>query len=348
MRSTHLTTLTRKIKPTSIGFPDAGWAIALFRMFRIIFDFVSLTSLESPTPNLLTWFQQWFPNAGWHNFSPGTPGIVGFLVICEFCLIDKLWWDTRLNDLDFAFTVDESGETTFLPPFRHHSLLSVRKKWLREHVVLLMMVNRCNRLFHSSRVKLPLVHMSASWLLVSTYLIWIFEPILILSNNQSNVTLWVLDACLIVGLLPLMIFITASLSFENVQLWFLFREMCVRRNLINAWQIKISIQHSTDLGCAFWWSCLAVSRGRLLALGNPWIVFDTFITKSHKSSAGKASIRKPASSDVISDSVELTLKFAFCSSNWLVQMFCFRKMHKNSPWCGCWVFKISCKIGVWK
>ena len=34
-----------------------------------------------------------------------------------------------------------------------------------------------------------------------------------LSNNQSRATLWVLDTCLIVGILPLMIIlITASLS----------------------------------------------------------------------------------------------------------------------------------------
>ena len=36
---------------------------------------------------------------------------------------------------------------------------------------------------------------------------------LILSNNQSNAILWVLDTCLIIGLRPLMIIlITASLS----------------------------------------------------------------------------------------------------------------------------------------
>ena len=55
--------------------------------------------------------------------------------------------------------------------------------------------------------------MSASWFLVSTYLIWVLESKLILSNNQSSATLWVLDTCLIVGLLPLIIILmTASLS----------------------------------------------------------------------------------------------------------------------------------------
>ena len=73
--------------------------------------------------------------------------------------------------------------------------------------------NKQRRWSHSSRVKLPFVNASASWSLVSTYLIWIFGSKLILSNNQSSATLWVLDTCLIVGLLPLMIISsTASLS----------------------------------------------------------------------------------------------------------------------------------------
>ena len=55
--------------------------------------------------------------------------------------------------------------------------------------------------------------MSASWFLVSMYLIWILGSRIIRSNNQSSATLWVLETCLIVGLLPLMIIlISASLS----------------------------------------------------------------------------------------------------------------------------------------
>ena len=64
-----------------------------------------------------------------------------------------------------------------------------------------------------SHVKFPFANMSASWRLVSTYLIWNFGSRLIVSNNQSRATLWVLDTCLNVGLLPLMIIlITPSLS----------------------------------------------------------------------------------------------------------------------------------------
>ena len=49
--------------------------------------------------------------------------------------------------------------------------------------------------------------------LVSTFLIWIFwsKSKLILSNNQSRATLWVLDTCLVVGLLPSLIIWKVSL-----------------------------------------------------------------------------------------------------------------------------------------
>ena len=49
-------------------------------------------------------------------------------------------------------------------------------------------------------MKFPLVKMSPSWLLVSMYLLWILGSRLIRSNNQSSATLWVLETCLLVGL----------------------------------------------------------------------------------------------------------------------------------------------------
>ena len=75
------------------------------------------------------------------------------------------------------------------------------------------MSDKRRRCVHSSRVKFPLVNTSATWFLVSTCLIWILGYKLILSNNQSDATLWVLDTCLIVGLLPfIIILIAASMS----------------------------------------------------------------------------------------------------------------------------------------
>ena len=94
-----------------------------------------------------------------------------------------------------------------------HSAFCLKKKWLQRNIERFMIFNKWRRWSHSSRVKFSLVGMSASWFLVSAYLIWILGSKLILSNNQSSATLWVLDTCLIVGLRPLMIIlITASLS----------------------------------------------------------------------------------------------------------------------------------------
>ena len=117
-------------------------------------------------------------------------------------------------------------------------MLNKRRRWFhssREKLSLvrmsaswfLVMLNKRRRWFHPSLEKLPLVRMSASWLLASTYLIWILGCKLILSDNQSSTTLWVLDTCLVVGLLPLMItLITASLS-SKMYNWDSHWEECV-------------------------------------------------------------------------------------------------------------------------
>ena len=56
---------------------------------------------------------------------------------------------------------------------------------------------------------------------------------LILSNNPSNATLWVVDTCLIIGLLPLiLILLTVSLSSKKGQLRFTVRRTCVCDHVI--------------------------------------------------------------------------------------------------------------------
>ena len=92
------------------------------------------------------------------------------------------------------FTVTLSSPASFCVLFDITSRQLIELKWL--------MLNKHIRWFHSSRVKFPFVKMSASWFLVSMYLTWIFGSKLILSNNQSSATLWVLETCLSVGLLP--------------------------------------------------------------------------------------------------------------------------------------------------
>ena len=107
--------------------------------------------------------------------------------------------------IGFDFAVTLSTPESFCVLFDITLEQSVELKWL--------MLNKHKRWFHSSRVKFPLVSMSASWFLVSIFLIWILGSTLIRSNNQSRATLWALETCLIVGLLPfIIILITASLS----------------------------------------------------------------------------------------------------------------------------------------
>ena len=130
------------------------------------------------------------------------------------------------------------------------------------------------------------------------YLIWILGSKLILSNNQSRATLWVLETCLIVGLLPfIIILITASLS----------------SNTYN----KASWHADWTFGGTESMSCIAS-----ILLWDLWCLFSPFTgfpvrseireifpktetIKSHNSRAGKPSSLNPVSREIISDSVEL-------------------------------------------
>ena len=140
--------------------------------------------------------------------------------------------------------------------------------------------------------------MSASWFLVSMYLIWILGSRLIRSNNQSRATLWVLETCLIVGLLPLIIIlITASLS----------------SNTHNkaSWRADWTFERTESMSCItsilfcdLW--CLS-----LLFTGFPVRseIREQFprteTVRSHNSRAGKPSNLSPVSREMIPDSVEL-------------------------------------------
>ena len=151
------------------------------------------------------------------------------------------------------------------------------------------MLIKFNKWFHSSRVKFPLVKISASWFLVSMYLIWI---------SESRATLWVLETCLIVGLLPLMIIlITPSLSSntDNKASWradWTFEgteSMCSITSIFvwDLWRLWTSLSGCPDR-----------SKTR-----------ETFprteTIRSHNSRAGNPSNLSPVSREMISDSVEL-------------------------------------------
>ena len=139
--------------------------------------------------------------------------------------------------IGFDFAVTLSSPECFCVLFDITSEQLVQLKWL--------MLNKFNKWFHSSRVKFPLVSMSASRSLVSMYLIWIFgvqinsieQPIKSNSVGSGNMSHCRasslqnhLDYCFVV--------------FEHIQQSFLARRIDVWGKKINIVQI---IDHSLRL-----------------------------------------------------------------------------------------------------
>ena len=175
---------------------------------------------------------------------------------------------------------------------------------------------------------------------MSTYLIWILDSKLILSNDRSNGTLWVLDTCLIVGLRPLIIILmTASLSSKNVQLRLTLRRMCVGWYIIHIWQQLLNLSLFRFSWCSdlvlfmkcspvlhkFPWVCLP-------CLAVLFVERNTSITTSQKSRAGNPSMGFPASREMISDSVELCeTERCFLHIQLMGTNFRLPKIHKTPP-----------------
>ena len=210
---------------------------------------------------------------------------------------------------------------------------AVELKWL--------ILNRVNKWFHSSRVKFPLVNMSASWFLVSVYLIWILESRLIRSNSQSRATLWILETCLIVGLLPLIvILITASLS------WNTYNKASWREDWTFEGTQSMSLIASILLRDLCLWSSLSGCPVR----SETWEIFPrTETIRSHSSRAGKPSNLSPESTEMISDSVQLS-ETAVCFLH--IQLIGTNVWLPKNAQCssrsGFWIFKISRKVRILK
>ena len=140
--------------------------------------------------------------------------------------------------------------------------------------------------------------MSSSWFLVSMNLIWILGSRLIRSNNQSRATLWVLETCLIVRLLPLMIIlITTSLSSNT------YNKASWRAD----WTFEGTESMSFIASILLWdlW-CLCSSLSGRPVLSETRETFPrTETIRSQNSRAGKPSNLSPMSKEMISDSAEL-------------------------------------------
>ena len=136
-------TLSEHSQSTSIGFPDAGLSDMLLECTELIWPWppwpenpkltavVSRLQVERPRSGCSGTIFTLSPcELSWESHTESLdvsssivftmqidtssvlvlPGIAGLIVISEFCLVDKLCWDTRLNDLDLDFTVGESSD----------------------------------------------------------------------------------------------------------------------------------------------------------------------------------------------------------------------------------------------
>ena len=181
---------------------------------------------------------------------------VGFRISCHPCFqVSLLLWASGLLDAIGIFADDELVWTVedkfkavdfdfffsflFLYPLSHHFGAANQAGILSANGAELLVLNERRRLFHSSRVKFPFVNMSASWCLVSMYLIWIFGSRLILSNNQYSATLWVRDMCLI-GFCLLWSYWSQLHCPQKFNEWRLNEQILRLRKHINIDQIQIN------------------------------------------------------------------------------------------------------------
>ena len=134
--------------------------------------------------------------------------------------------------------------------------------------------------------------------ILSMFLIWILGSRLIRSNNQSSATLWYLETCLIVGLLPLIIIlISASLSSNT------YNKASWRAD----WTFE-GTESMFSITSIFFWDLWCLWTSLSGCPDRSWtreIFPRTETIRSHSSRADKPSNLSPVSKEMISDSVEL-------------------------------------------
>ena len=285
------------------------------------------------------------------------PQFTGLYDIPEYNMGDRFavkLLDVKLTDLDVATTSSSPVFLSCIVLFDMVFGFSNESNWLRENIEKFMMLHKRRRLFHSARVKLPLVN-NVSELFFLSNLIRILGSRLILSNNQSKRNS--------VG--------SGHVSHRRLQpfmnSWSLLR--CVQNSTTELrWQTWSDHSSTSRLPRLFdlvlvlmlWISLLCtVSRhldhrpflfdSDLLLLDGCFFSKNAILFSPHptEKKARIPSIRKPASREK-SDSVELwdtdvsflhiQLTGTKCSN--------FQEKKWDSPWCWFRIFKVSSKIWV--
>ena len=205
------------------------------------------------------------------------------------------------------------------------------------------------RLFRSLRVKSSLVKMSASWCLVALHQIWILESRSILSKQpiQSNSEgLWNMSHC-------------GTSTFDDHSDYHLIvledTQHSIGSGMCSAWWNVINFGH----WCSWFESVFAcliedLPTSFTVALLHLWLCWFVLgrneilqsLNKSQISRAGIPSMRKPASKEITSASVELWNRSLFLAHPTYWHERVTSENALDSSWCWLRVFKVSCKIRV--
>ena len=219
----------------------------------------------------------------------------------------------------------------------------------------MLILNRRRRLFHSSRVKLPFVNMSASWFLVSTYLIWVWRSKLILPNNLSSATLWVGIRVSMLNFYPwwsswsLLHYLQkcrASHQIEKTSRLEKHNRRCIiqdRCTELESWCVFLMC-FLDGVSCSRFPCTFSLDF-------SSWLEEEcnTSITKSQRSRAGNPSLRRPASREN-----NFRFRRTVWDRSWLLAHPTYwnkrmtSKYAQNFPWGRFWVFKISGKVRALK
>ena len=157
-----------------------------------------------------------------------------------------------------------------------------------------------------------------------------FGSKLILSNNQSRATLWVLETCLIIGLLPLIIILITASLFSNTynkaswweELTFEGMKSTLSKTLITPWD------------CFRFWSVWRVERTSMSVHKRVSPFFTTLIriSKNCDDQEPITQVRRYHPTSILHPKKRFLillncakLKFVSYTSNWLEQMYDFQK-----------------------
>ena len=200
--------------------------------------------------------------------------------------------DTTLSSSFWSCILFAIVEQLKKPKF---SVQQVELKWL--------ILNKWRSLFHSSRVKFPLL---STCLRVGVKLTDLnLGSKSILSNNQSRATLRFRETCLIVGFRPLIIILITASLFSKAYNMALEPEFGVFDGM---WSMFVGMTLVCLIGMGLCMFGSTTADGFLHGLGSICSVrcgMKYFNTKSQRVRAGIPSVRKPASREMISASVEL-------------------------------------------